>query len=280
MFKDYIKLIRVKHYIKNTIIFFPLFFGKGLFNLEGIKGAFAGFICMCLMSSAIYIFNDLRDVEKDKKHQTKKNRPIASGRIKKTNAFILMGVCFAMAVFLSYYLLDIRSFMCLIAYAMINVLYSLGLKNIQIIDITILAAGYVIRIILGGIITGVVISRWLYLVVVAGSLYMGLGKRRNELKNQSGTREVLAHYNISFLDKNMYVCVALANVFYALWTLEMDDIWITWTVPAFILLLMRYSWDVERDSDGDPIEVILSDKVLIIMIVSYSLVMFMFLYFV
>ena len=119
---------------------------------------------------------------------------------------------------LSFYLDNFRSFVLLISYLGLNVAYSMGLKNKPIIDIVILAAGFVIRIFYGGMITGVSISKWLYLVITSGSLYMGLGKRRNEMKKQTDTRDVLKYYNVDFLDKNMYVCVALTIVFYALWT--------------------------------------------------------------
>lgn len=107
---------------------------------------------------------------------------------------------------------------------------------------------------------------------------MGLGKRRNELKRQSGTRDVLKLYNEAFLDKNMYVCVALANVFYALWTIEMENPYMSWTVPVFIVLLMCYSLNAEGDSEGDPVEVILHDKTLIGIIVAYAVSIFVILY--
>ena len=107
---------------------------------------------------------------------------------------------------------------------------------------------------------------------------MGLGKRRNELKKQTKTRDVLKYYNVNFLDKNMYVCVALSIVFYSLWTLEMPNPQISWTIPIFIILLMCYSLDVEGDSDGDPVEVILHDKILIGLLVLYALFIFILLY--
>lgn len=147
-----------------------------------------------------------------------------------------------------------------------------------IIDIVILAAGFVIRIFYGGMITGVSISKWLYLVITSGSLYMGLGKRRNEMKKQTDTRDVLKYYNVDFLDKNMYVCVALTIVFYALWTYEMPNAQISWTIPIFIILLMSYSLDVEGDSDGDPVEVILHDKILMGILILYALFIFGLLY--
>ena len=163
----------------------------------------------------------------------------------------------------------------------LNVAYSMGLKNIPIIDIVILASGFVIRVFYGGLVTNIEISRWLYLVVTVGSLYMGLGKRRNELKRQGvseNTREVLKYYNVSFLDKNMYVCVALTNVFYALWTFEMPDSRMSLTIPVFIIILMCYSLDTEGDSDGDPVEVILKDKVLIGIVAAYTVCVFLMLY--
>lgn len=275
---DYVKLLRVKHYIKNLLIFIPMFFGGVIFEKERLIKASLGFVCFSLISSAIYILNDYRDIEKDRKHPTKKNRPLASGRVKPKNAIIIMVMLVAIAMVISIKLKTIEGACCLLLYFVLNVAYSLGLKNKPIIDVVILASGFVMRVMYGGYITGVEISQWLYLVVTTGSLYMGLGKRRNELKAQTDTREVLKYYNESFLDKNMYVCLALANVFYALWTIDMKSPYIRWTVPVFIVMLMRYSLDTEGDSEGDPVEVILKDKVLISIILVYAVCIFTLLY--
>ena len=279
--RDYIKLIRVKHYIKNLLVFLPMFFGGVIFDGTRLLNAFLGFICFCLTSSAIYIFNDYRDIEKDRKHPTKKERPLASGRIKPQNALILMGVLIAVTVLLSIVIGDWRADAALALYFALNIAYSMGLKKKPIVDIVILASGFVIRLFYGGFITDVVISQWLFLVVCTGSLYMGLGKRRSELMRQSAggeTREVLKYYNKGFLDKNMYVCVALADVFYALWALEMNGGRMIWTVPMFIILLLYYSLVAEGDSDGDPVEVILHDKVLVGFITIYAVVVTALLY--
>ena len=168
--------------------------------------------------------------------------------------------------------------LCLGAYFVLNLFYSMGLKSKPIVDVVILAAGFVIRVVFGGVITGVDISKWLYLVVVTGSLYMGLGKRRNELRMNTASREVLKYYNESFLDKNMYVCVALVNMFYALWSIEMPDPRMIWTVPFFIVLMMCYSMRIEGNSDGDPVEVIWRDKLLIGIILAYAMCIFLLLY--
>jgi len=246
-----------------------MFFGRALFDIQKLWFASLGFICFCMISSAVYIYNDYKDVEKDRNHPVKKNRPLASGRISFIKAFGIMIGCILITAMLSMYLKNTASVLCLILYLSLNIAYSMGLKNKPIIDVVILASGFVIRIFYGGLITGIEISQWLYLVVITGSLYMGLGKRRNELKRQTETREVLKYYNISFLEKNMYVCVALANVFYALWTLETANSYLIWTVPIVIVILMRYSLIAEGDSDGDPVEVIMKDKILIALILGY-----------
>lgn len=276
--KKYFKLLRIKHYIKNLLVFLPLFFSGQIFNTSKLINATLGFVAFCLVSSAVYILNDYKDVEKDRKHPKKKNRPLASGEIKPSVALAIMVVCILIAVAISIYLRSILGAICLLLYLVLNIGYSLGLKKFPIVDIVILASGFVIRVFYGGFITDITISKWLYLVITTGSLYMGLGKRRNELSTSSDTREVLKHYNKDFLDKNMYVCVALANVFYALWTFELPNNKIPWTIPIFIILLMCYSLDVEGDSDGDPVEVILKDKKLIIIGLIYVVSLFLLLY--
>ena len=276
--KEYLKLLRIKHYIKNILIFVPMFFGGAIFDKDKLFYGGLGFIAFCMISSAIYVLNDLRDVEKDRQHPTKRNRPLASGRVKPQQGIIAMIGCLFVACVISIVLGNICAALLLGGYLVLNVAYSMGLKNKPIIDIVILASGFVIRIFYGGVITNIEISKWLYLVITVGSLYMGLGKRRNELKKQKETRIVLKYYNVEFLDKNMYVCVALTNVFYALWTLEMPNPKISWTIPIFIILLMCYSLDVEGDSDGDPVEVILHDKFLIGLISLYAVCIFTLLY--
>lgn len=278
MIKEWCKLLRIKHYIKNLLIFMPAFFGGALFHYEVVLNGTMGFGCFCLLSSVIYILNDYRDIEKDRNHPKKKKRPLASGAIRPDVAFIVACFLLIFVIGISIVLNSWQGAVCLAIYFVLNIAYSMGLKNKPIIDVVILASGFVIRVFYGGFVCGIDISKWLYLVVTTGSLYMGLGKRRNELKAQTDTREVLKYYTEAFLDKNMHVCVALADVFYALWTLELPNQWISWTVPLFIIMLMCYSLNTEGDSDGDPIEVILKDKVLIGVILTYGLCMFSMLY--
>lgn len=275
--RTYLQLFRVKHYIKNLLIFVPIFFGGTFFVPQKLGAAFGGFISFCLISSAVYILNDMCDYEKDRKHPVKCNRPLASGKISFIAAGIYLAVCLIVSSSISFF---INKFACvfLLLYFSLNAAYSMGLKNIPIIDVIILASGFVIRIFFGGYISGTEISKWLYLVVMVGSLYLGLGKRRNELRKHTGTRDVLKYYTDSFLDKNMYVCVALADVFYALWTIEIPNNRMIWTIPIFIVILMCYSMDIERDVDGDPTDVILRDRILLCMVALFAVILFVLLY--
>lgn len=272
-------LLRVKHYIKNLLIFIPSFFGGVLFDVERLKTGLAGFVAFCLIASSIYIINDYKDLDKDRMHPIKMKRPLASGRISPSIAKTIATCLIFVTMIILYFINIYQASILLGIYFILNIGYSFGLKNIPIVDVVILASGFVIRVFYGGFITGVEVSKWLYLVITTGSLYMGLGKRRNELIKQRGTREVLNLYNIPFLDKNMYVCVALTIVFYSLWTLDMGNNLMIWTVPIFIVLMLCYSFDIERDSDGDPVEVILGDKMLLFIVLGYSLYILISIYF-
>lgn len=276
---DYFQLLRVKHYIKNLLIFLPLFWGRKIFDGSKLKNVLVGGLAFCLMSSGVYIFNDWKDKEKDRKHLTKKNRPIASGRVGDKQALFFAFLSFAGGVFILIQLENVIGTILVLIYVLLNIAYSLALKNKPIIDIIILTSGFVIRALFGAALAQITVSKWLYLVIIAGSFYMGMGKRRNEAQRQAKeTREVLQYYSCSFLDRNMYMCAGLVNVFYALWAMEHENIWMFWTVPVFMIILMRYSLDIEGDSDGDPVEVILRDKVLITMIIFYVITVFLFLY--
>ena len=271
--KKYLKLMRVKHYIKNILVFLPFIFSGQFFEPYYLVRALVGFFAFCLLSSAIYIFNDIRDAERDALHPTKKNRPIASGAVSKRAAYVL-GICLVLATAVLQYFsqaVEWYTFVFLIIYLLLNLAYSMKLKNIPIVDVAILVSGYVLRVLYGSALGGIEISRWLYLTVISMSFYLGLGKRRNELIRQddAAKRNVLQFYNQSFLDKNMYMCLALTIAFYSLWAVDPITIArintgnIVWTVPLVILICMSYSLHVERDSDGDPVEVLLGDKLLL-----------------
>ena len=284
--KHYLKLMRVRHYIKNGLVFAALACSGQLFHLEKLVSGIAAFAAFCMVSSAVYIVNDIRDREKDRRHPTKCNRPIAAGTVSVKSAWALAAVLLIIAVVCNTLIFRVPSTLLLALYFVLNLAYSFGLKNIPIVDITILVSGFLIRILYGAFVTEITISNWLYLTVTALSFYFALGKRRNELKRigSGETRKVLKAYPINFLDTNMGMCLTLANVFYALWSMDeqtksfYNNDYLIFTVPIVLLITMKYSLDIEGESDGDPVEVLLHDKALLALCVLYLAAMFMILY--
>ena len=284
--KHYLKLMRVHHYIKNFLIFAALACSGQLFHLEKLTAGIAAFIAFCMVSSVVYIINDIRDVEKDRKHPTKCKRPIAAGTVSVKSAWGLAIILMLIAIACNCLTFHVTSTLLLTLYLFLNLAYSFGLKNVPIVDVTILVAGFLIRILYGAFVTEITISNWLYLTVIALAFYFALGKRRNELKQigDGETRQVLNAYPVNFLDKNMGMCLTLANVFYALWSMDektmsfYNNEYLIFTVPIILLITMKYSLDIEGESDGDPVEVLLHDKVLLTLCVLYLAVMFVILY--
>lgn len=284
--KHYLKLMRVHHYIKNFLVFAALACSGQLFHLEKLTAGIAAFIAFCMVSSVVYIINDIRDVEKDRKHPTKCKRPIAAGLVSVKSAWGLAIVLLLIVIVCNCLSFHVTSTLLLALYLILNLAYSFGLKNVPIVDVTILVAGFLIRILYGAFVTEITISNWLYLTVIALAFYFALGKRRNELKQigDGETRQVLKAYPVNFLDKNMGMCLTLANVFYALWSMDektmsfYNNDYLIFTVPIVLLITMKYSLDIEGESDGDPVEVLLHDKVLLTLCVLYLAVMFVILY--
>ena len=282
--KSYIKLMRVKHYIKNLLIFLPLIFSLNFNNIQMNIKVLLGFIVFSLTCSIVYIINDIQDVEKDRKHPEKCKRPIASGKVSVKEAWILALVLFIIVAILCVWSeIDYKSILILLTYLAINILYSKVLKHIPLLDVIVLVACYVLRVLFGATLIGVFVSHWLYLTIISFAFYLALGKRRNEmtksLENGTETRNVLKYYTKDFLDKNMYMCLALTIVFYSLWCVDeititkFDINYLIWTIPLLIIICMKYSLNIEGNSYGDPVDVILSDKVLVILILIYCIFM-------
>ena len=279
--KSYFKLIRVHHWVKNFLIFLPLIFSGQLQNVPLLVTAFLGFFAFCLLSSFVYVLNDIKDIEQDRQHPTKKNRPLASGKISVQAAKISLGVLIVLAAALLFPACKAGwGWGFAAVYLVVNLCYSNGAKNVPLLDIVLLVSGFMVRVFFGSAITGIEISNWLYLTVFTSCTYLALGKRRNEYRlaqsaprdmNSSKTRSVLKFYNYEFLDKNMSICLGLTITFYALWCIDPVTVkkigspYLVWTVPLLIILGMKYSLNIENDSDGDPVEVILADKTLLLL---------------
>lgn len=284
--KNYLKLIRIKHYLKNFLVFAPLLFSGKFFEGNYLVNTILAFISFSFMASVVYIINDIRDVEKDRLHPVKKNRPIAAGKVSKKEGIILAIILFVVSIVINLFTSNSPiSYIILIGYLVMNIAYSFGLKNIPIIDILILSVGFLLRVFYGATIVNISVSNWLYLTILSISFYLGLGKRRNEIDKSKDSRKVLKEYSRNFLDKNMYMCLGLTIMFYSLWCVDPINSsrfsginYLLITVPIVMLICMKYSLDIEGDSFGDPVDVVFSDKVMLALIGIYVILMFLILY--
>lgn len=281
--REYVKLLRPHHYIKNLLIFFPLFFSGKMFEKNLLVADILGFIAFSCVCSAIYIINDVHDVEQDKLHPSKKNRPIASGAISKRNAIVMaIGLLFMSFFILNGYQVNWKIIFWILLYVALNLFYSLYGKNIAVLDVVILGLGYPIRVLFGGALVDVRVSSWLFLTVLFISLYLALGKRSGELskiesKSEYETRAVLNKYTKDYLEHNMYLNLALGMVFYSLWGIEKREL-LVFSVPLVLAICMKYNLLIINKTDGDPVTSLLSSKSLVVMVLIYICVMTIFIY--
>lgn len=285
---DHIRLLRPEHWIKNILVFLPLVTAHKLFDFSLLIKTAIGTVMFCMLSSVVYIINDIHDLEHDRLHVKKRHRPLASGVVRVSTAKVI-AVCLIILIIAMGAVSfgnNIAAWSMLAVYLIANVAYSVKLKQIAIADIFILASGYVIRVYFCSAITGIEISQWLFLTLMVGALFLALGKRRGELRaqNSGNTRKVLLSYTDAFLDKTMYMCEAVTVVFYSLWTIDAITVSqngngnIIFTVPIVILIIMRYNLLIERNADGDPVSTLLSDKPLLVLCLLYAVVFLGLLY--
>jgi 4-hydroxybenzoate polyprenyltransferase len=279
-----LKLLRPKHYIKNFLLFLPLFSAGEAANLSLLSHCFLGFIAFSALSSGIYIFNDMSDLESDRAHPVKKRRPLACGAIKIRTALAIMIACIVLSLAINVAIpnKNLFSWIMIAAYLVGNVLYSKWIKNVAILDFIFLSAFYLIRLYYGALITGIDVSSYLYFTVLTASLYLGIGKRRNEIKSGFAVRSVLNKYTDTFLDKMMYLCLTCMIIFYALWCQKMSvqtgSSLILFSIPLVIFIFMRYSLLLETSDEGDPVSLIVRDKPLILLCVLYVAMLCLVLY--
>jgi 4-hydroxybenzoate polyprenyltransferase len=261
--------MRIYQWIKNTFVLIPLVFDRQLFLIEPLTRTIIGFFLFCLVSSSVYLINDILDVEADRKHPKKKARPIASGDlpipIAIGSAVFLILVSITGAYFLSKPFLFI-----LIVYFLINLAYSMRLKHVPLLDVIIIAAGFVLRVAAGvSIIQVERFSPWLYVVTTVLALFFGLGKRRGELatvqQNNNEQRKVLDGYTIPLLDQLITIISATTIISYSLYTFSApnlpDNHAMMLTIPFAIYGIFRYLYLIQvKKEGGAPDELVLSDR--------------------
>lgn len=282
--KKYIKLMRVYQWVKNLLIFVPCFFAEEIFNLNMMLDAFEGFVIFSITASAVYIINDLFDIEKDRLHPTKKLRPLASGLVSCKKAYCLVVLLSSVVIIIIFFMQNWSAGIVLVVYVLLNLLYSKFLKHVVIVDVFLLASFYVIRIAFGGIITGVEISDYLWLTVMMLAIYLGFGKRRNEfLLDENEKRLVLSKYTLRFLNSSMQGFLVLSVVFYSLWCNHMKTFYsrnFMSTIPLVVLVLLKYNLNMEVSKNDDPVDIVLGDKVLLGTILIYVIYILLLLYFI
>jgi 4-hydroxybenzoate polyprenyltransferase len=263
--------MRPKHWIKNGVVFAALVFDVQLFLLQPFLRILAGFALLCLLSSTVYIFNDLADVEKDRLHPKKRLRPLASGRLNKGLAIAAALVLPLVAVPISF-LLQWRFGVVACAYLITNILYSFWLKNVVIVDVLLVAAGYVLRVGAGvALITVERFSPWLYICVTLLALFMGFGKRRGELVllgsggSAGSSRRVLQEYTIPFLDELINLVSTATIMAYSLYTFSApnlpDNHAMMLTIPFVMYGIFRYLYLIHiKGEGGAPDELVLTDR--------------------
>ncbi|MFL5774003.1 MAG: UbiA prenyltransferase family protein [Flavisolibacter sp.] len=221
----YIRLLRPKDWAKNLFLLIPLFFSGGLFNWELYPSLLLGVVAFCCVASSIYIINDYRDINDDRKHPEKSTRPLASGAVSPTAAIVLAIMLVAAGFVLAWTIRE--KFLFVIAvYFFLNLAYSLGLKAVPILDVIIIAAGFVLRVKGGAVIGMIPLSEWLNIMVFLLALFMAVGKRRDDvlLKLSSGTdmRKSVKGYNLEFLNVATSLICAVIVVAYFMYTMSPD----------------------------------------------------------
>ena len=279
MVKLYLREMRIKSWIKNLFVFCPVVFSLELFEKEKFLEAVVLTLAFCLISSAIYILNDINDAENDRKHAIKKDRPIASGEITIARAIALTVILALAGLGVGFYV-NWQAFLYMLAYVLVNILYSKWLKRMAIIDCFCIAAGFVLRVMAGGTIVTLGVSNWMFLTVLGMALFMAFGKRRGELCAYSGgeTRTVLDVYDLNFLNGIVFMCAGLTVMFYSLWSISQKPR-LVYSVPFVVFIVARYLLLVFKGrADADPTSLLFSDRALLISCFLCGIIMLALLY--
>ena len=282
----YVAAMRPKQWTKNAVVFAALVFDHKLDDLSRLAIVTGAFISFCLASSAVYVVNDLRDAESDRQHPRKRLRPIASGQLSAQSAWMLVGLLLVISLPLAFMLRP--SFAAVIVgYLLLMSAYTVVLKHLVILDVFAISAGFVLRAAGGAVVLDVPISPWLYVCTVLLSLFIGFGKRRNELlllESSAGShRRNLDEYSLELLDQFIMITAAATVMAYSLYTFSaanlQDDRSMMLTIPFVTYAIFRYLFLIHRrDAGGSPEQVLLTDAPLLSCITLWGIVSVIILY--
>jgi decaprenyl-phosphate phosphoribosyltransferase len=262
--------MRPRQWVKNLLVLAaPLAAGR-LLEPAVITTAALAFVAFCLVSAMVYLVNDVRDVEEDRQHPTKRLRPIASGELKPATTLVVAAVVGICGLGLGFFV-SIPLGITLVVYVALQLLYSAYLKHLPVVDLAVVASAYLLRAIAGGVATGIPLSQWFLLVAAFGSFFMVSGKRYSELKSlgsDAGTRRSLTRYSESYLRFAWMMAAVMVLISYSLWAFENrgdDMLGVPWTaisIAPFTLALLQYALEVDSGTAGEPEDVVLNDRVL------------------
>jgi 4-hydroxybenzoate polyprenyltransferase len=288
MLRALLKTIRPKQWAKNIFIFAPLVFDRKLTNVDAVLHTIAGAIVFSLIASVVYIVNDITDVEADRQHPIKRNRPIAAGKLPITYAWIAAASLLIFSFPVAYWLSPLFALICLI-YLLLNLAYSKWLKHIVLLDIIVLASFYVIRVAAGVALIQVErFSPWIYIFTTFLALLIGTGKRRAELselaEGANAHRRVLDGYTLTFLDQLITLASGMTIITYSLYTFSAPNLpenhTMMLTIPFIIYSVFRYQYLLQVDGvGGAPEDIVLSDRPLQAAIVLFGFAVLIIFYF-
>jgi 4-hydroxybenzoate polyprenyltransferase len=283
MFKNYFTLLRIPQWVKNFFVFVPLLFSLNLFKSNYFIKTFEGFFIFCLASSIIYIINDIGDIKEDRLHPVKKLRPLASGAVSVRTAVITVFIL-TVPVIILLTQLNARFVTIVLAFFVLNVLYTFSFKHIVLLDIFSIAAGFMLRVVGGAFIINVEISSWLILTTMFLSLFLASMKRHSELRlgvndENKTTRKVLSEYSTQFTRQMSTVSSSAVIISYALYTVSQRTVSIfgnenlIFTTPFVVFGIFRYMYLVYMNDKGEnTTQIMLTDIPMIITVFSYILV--------
>lgn len=286
--KNYLKLMRVEQYIKNVFVFAPLFFDSQFQNIDNLVKVIFAFFCFCIASSSIYILNDYFDINEDRNHPQKSSRPIASGRISIKNGLLLMAFLMALTIITSW-IISYELFMVIFFYIILNFLYSKWLKHIAILDVNIIAIGFILRIVAGSVVSNVEPSIWILLITFLLALFLGISKRRTDVvlaENGKDVRKNIEGYNLVFIDTILGILSSIIIVCYIFYCIS-PEIQLHYHSNLLYLSIIfvvngifRYLKLVFVDqSTYSPTKIVLNDGFIQITILGWLLLMSYLLYF-
>ena len=273
MIKQVLISIRPKQWYKNLIVFIAIVFSHNLASTSAWIDSITAFIIFCLLSGSVYLINDIIDIEKDRLHPTKRNRPIASGKLKRSHASIVTLILLIGSLY-GAFSLNTSFGLVSISYFLLFLMYSLWLKHIVIVDILTISTGFVIRAIAGAVAISVVFSPWLVICTFLLALFLVLGKRRHELvllgDNANNHRKILDDYSVPMLEQMISITTSSLIVSYSMYTFLTGNYYMMLTIPFAIYGLFRYLHLINLSEFGGEPEMIFKDKGMLICMIMWG----------